>query len=74
MIRSIAFAVCPGLGTIGAGHATRAPSAARRHNYASRFRLRSGMTRVNGVCVARSTIRQARRCVRWAGGACAIWQ
>ena len=30
-------------------------------------------TRVNGVCVARTTIRHARRCARWAGGACAVW-
>jgi len=33
-----------------------------------------GRTRVNGVCVARTTVRQTRRavrrCVRWQGGAC----
>jgi hypothetical protein len=28
------------------------------------------MTRINGVCVFRSTVRHARRCVRWYGGAC----
>ena len=33
-----------------------------------------GMTRVRGVCVARTTIRQARRCVRWSGGVCAGWR
>ena len=33
-----------------------------------------GRTRVNGVCVARTTIRQTRRCVRWHGGACAAWR
>ena len=31
-------------------------------------------TRINGVCVARTTVRQAhrhyRRCARWYGGAC----
>jgi hypothetical protein len=32
-----------------------------------------GMTRINGVCVARSTMRQARRCARWNGGVCARW-
>ena len=36
-----------------------------------------GMTRINGVCVARSTIRQtrrqARRCARWNGGVCVRW-
>jgi hypothetical protein len=37
-----------------------------------------GRTMVNGVCVARTTIRQTRRavrrCVRWSGGACAQYQ
>jgi hypothetical protein len=32
-----------------------------------------GMVVVNGACVARSTIRQARRCARWSGGVCARW-
>jgi hypothetical protein len=35
-------------------------------------------TMVNGVCVARTTIRQTRRavrrCVRWSGGTCALYQ
>lgn len=37
-----------------------------------------GRTMVHGVCVARTTIRHtrrtARRCVRWHGGACALYQ
>ena len=37
-----------------------------------------GRTRVNGVCVARTTMRHARRatrrCVRWQGGACALYE
>jgi hypothetical protein len=37
-----------------------------------------GRTMVNGVCVARTTIRQTRRavrkCVRWQGGACALYE
>ena len=33
-----------------------------------------GRTRVAGICVARTTKRQARRCVRWTGGACASWR
>jgi hypothetical protein len=33
-----------------------------------------GMTRIAGVCVARATVRQTRRCVRWTGGACAAWR
>lgn len=37
-----------------------------------------GRTRINGVCVARTTIRhtrrEARRCVRWSGGACALYR
>src|SRR6516164_6926245 len=28
----------------------------------------AGRVRVNGVCVARTTIRHARRCARWNGG------
>ena len=38
----------------------------------------AGRTMVNGVCVARTTIRQTRReerrCVRWTGSVCAAWQ
>ena len=30
----------------------------------------AGRTRVNGVCVARTTVRQTRRCARWSGGTC----
>jgi hypothetical protein len=33
----------------------------------------AGRVRINGVCVARTTKRQVRRCVRWHGGACARW-
>ena len=37
-----------------------------------------GRTMVNGVCVARTTIRQTRRdvrrCVRWNAGVCALYQ
>jgi len=33
-----------------------------------------GRTRINGICVARTTIRQARRCVRWYGGYCRYWR
>jgi hypothetical protein len=33
-----------------------------------------GRTSVGGVCVARTTIRQTRRCLRWTGGVCAAWQ
>ena len=36
-----------------------------------------GRTMVNGVCVARTTIRQTRRavrrCARWSGGTCIAW-
>lgn len=36
-----------------------------------------GRTRINGVCVARTTMRQtrraARRCIRWQGGACVLY-
>jgi hypothetical protein len=34
-------------------------------------------TRVGGVCVARTTVRQTRRavrrCARWSGGRCIVW-
>jgi len=30
----------------------------------------AGRTRVNGVCVARTTKRQVRRCALWNGGVC----
>jgi hypothetical protein len=30
-----------------------------------------GMTRINGVCVARTVVRHARRCARWNGSVCA---
>jgi hypothetical protein len=37
-----------------------------------------GRTRVNGVCVARTTVRQTRRavrrCARWQGGTCALYE
>ena len=37
-----------------------------------------GRTRINGVCVARTTVRHARRevrrCARWHGGACAMYE
>jgi hypothetical protein len=37
-----------------------------------------GRVRVNGVCVARTTMRQTRRavrrCLRWAGGVCAQYE
>jgi hypothetical protein len=37
-----------------------------------------GRTRINGVCVARTTVRQTRRavrrCVRWQAGVCALYE
>lgn len=37
-----------------------------------------GRTRINGVCVARTTVRQTRRavrrCARWHGGVCALYE
>jgi hypothetical protein len=32
-----------------------------------------GRTRVGGICVARTTIRHERRCMRWTGHLCAAW-
>jgi len=37
-----------------------------------------GRTRIDGVCVARTTVRQTRRavrrCLRWQGGVCAAYE
>lgn len=37
-----------------------------------------GRTRIDGICVARTTVRQTRRavrrCVRWQAGVCAAYQ
>jgi hypothetical protein len=37
-----------------------------------------GRTRIDGVCVARTTMRQTRRavrrCARWHGGVCALYE
>jgi len=33
----------------------------------------AGRVRINGVCVARTTRRQVRRCARWSGGTCVHW-
>ena len=33
----------------------------------------AGRVRINGVCVARTTKRQVRRCARWNGGTCVRW-
>jgi len=42
-----------------------------------RFACGPGRTRINGVCVARTTIRQTRRavrrCARWRRGVCVAW-
>jgi len=38
------------------------------------FACGPGRTRVGGVCVARTTIRQTRRCIRWTGTVCAAWR
>ena len=39
-----------------------------------RFGCGPGMVVVNGQCTARAAVRQARRCIRWNGNACAAWQ
>ena len=33
-----------------------------------------GQVLVNGGCVARAEVRQARRCLRWNGSVCAQWE
>ncbi len=34
----------------------------------------AGRTRINGICIDRTTVRQARRCVRRYGGICRSWR
>ena len=33
-----------------------------------------GEVRRAGICVARTTVRHARRCIRWTGSVCAAWE
>ena len=33
----------------------------------------AGRVRINGICMARTTKRQVRRCARWNGGTCVRW-
>jgi hypothetical protein len=44
----------------------------------ARFGCGAGRTMVNGVCVARTTVRHTRRavrrCARWSGGTCVVWR
>jgi hypothetical protein len=50
-------------------------SSHRPDSMITQARMGCGMGRVmvNGVCVSRAGIRQARRCARWNGGVCAVW-
>jgi hypothetical protein len=80
MIRLIALAgLC--LSIAASAHAmTPAPMPSTGNDMITPIALACGpgRTRVNGVCVARTTIRHtrraARRCLRWSGGVCALYE
>lgn len=75
MIRAIAVVV---FGLALASGAQAMPLAPFHQSHAmitqARMGCGPGMVAINGACVARSTIRQTRRCLRYSGGACAQWQ
>jgi hypothetical protein len=80
MIRLIAVAGFAFLVATSAQGMTPAPIAQPDDNMITQIAAACGpgRTRVNGVCVARTTIRQTRRavrrCVRWQGGVCALYE
>jgi hypothetical protein len=74
MIRLIAFVVLALGITVSAQAMPVAPVHAPDIITQSAYGCGPGMTRVAGVCVARTTKRQARRCIRWTGGVCAAWR
>jgi len=74
MIRLIAFVVLALGITVSAQAMPVAPVHAPDIITQAAYGCGPGMTRVAGVCVARTTKRQARRCIRWTGGVCAAWR
>jgi hypothetical protein len=74
MLRVIA-AVVFAAAVISTAQAMPFASSYRPDNMITQTRMGCGMGRVmvNGVCVSRAGIRQARRCARWNGGVCAVW-
>jgi hypothetical protein len=78
MIRSIAIVVL-GLGLSFAAQAMPLAPIHQPEAMATQVAYGCGVgrTRVGGVCVARTTIRQTRRAIRrcalWHGGVCARW-
>jgi len=74
MIRSIAIAAF----VLAVATSVQAMSPAPLHQSDGTTRVALacgvGMTRVNGVCVARAAVRQVRRCAVWgAGHVCSRW-
>jgi hypothetical protein len=68
MTRLIAFAVLALGVTVSAQAMPVAPVQGPDIITQAAYGCGPGMTRVAGVCVARTTKRQARRCIRWTGG------
>ncbi len=74
MIRLIAFAAFALAVTTSAQAMTVAPVHAPDGMITQvAYMCGPGMTRRNGVCVARTTVRHHRRCARWNGDVCAHW-
>jgi hypothetical protein len=78
MIKTIAFAAFA-LAITTSAQAMPAAPAPEQGNLVTQvaFGCGPGRTRVRGVCVARTTVRQTRRavrrCVVWRGGVCRRW-
>ena len=72
MIRTIVFALF-GLALASAAQAMPFSPAYQPDGMITQARMGcgAGMVMVNGACVARTTMRHARRCARWNGGVCA---
>ena len=72
MIKTIVFALF-GLALASAAQAMPFSPAHQPEGMITQARMGcgAGMVMVNGACVARTTMRHARRCARWNGGVCA---
>jgi hypothetical protein len=72
IIRTIVFALF-GLALASAAQAMPISPAYQPDGMITQARMGcgAGMVMVNGACVARTTMRHARRCARWNGGVCA---
>jgi hypothetical protein len=73
MIRLVAFGFALALATSAQAMPVASPHQPDGMITQVRQACGAGRVRVNGVCVARTTIRHTRRCARWNGGVCVRW-